>query len=266
MRKLSCLPTALALSLGLALSATAHATPVTLTFQQGANGYAGTQDTIVRSNETAAGTGQTGNGDSRGSNFGALASLSIDGDDGSPGSKPNQGLIRFDNLFGTGAGQIGAADTIVSAVLTLQVFDVGSGMTVHNLLTPWSQGTATWNSLGNGLQVDGVEVGTQVLASFGANNSSGNVPVGALTIDLTSSLQAVQAGTLPGFGWALLPFVAGTNGIDVHSSEAAELALRPLLTVQVQQASAVPEAGSLALALCGLGLVGLAGLRARRHV
>jgi hypothetical protein len=253
--------TRLSLAVGLALSATAHAAPVTLTFQQGVNGYTGTQDTIVRSNETASGTGQTGNGDSRGLNFGSLTSLSIDGDDGSPGSKPNQGLIRFDNLFGTGAGQIGAGDTIVSATLTLQVFDVGSGMTVHNLLTNWNASTATWNSLGNGLQVDGVEVGTQVLASFGANNSSANVATGALNIDVTSSLQGVQAGTLPGFGWALLPFAAGTNGIDVHSSEALDLALRPVLTVQVQ---AVPEAQSLALVLAGLGALGLMSRRRTR--
>lgn len=253
--------TRLSLAIGLALSATAHAAPVTLTFQQGVNGYTGTQDTIVRSNETAAGTGQSSNGDSRGRNFGSLAVLSIDGDDGSPGSKPNQGLIRFDNIFGTGAGQIGAGDTIVSATLTLQVFDVGSGLTVHNLLTNWNASTATWNSLGNGLQVDGVEVGTQVLASFGANDSSANVGLGALNIDVTSSLKGVQAGTLPGFGWALLPFAAGTNGIDVHSSEALDLALRPVLTVQVQ---AVPEAQSLALTLAGLAAVGaFGGLRRR---
>lgn len=258
MRTLSTLPTALALGLALSVTATAHAAPVTLTFQQGLNGYTGAQDTIVRSNETASGTGQSGNGDSRNSNFGSLVSLSIDGDDGSPGSKPNQGLIRFDNLFGTGAGQIGAGDTILSATLTLQVFDVGSGLTVHNLLTNWNASTATWNSLGNGLQVDGVELGTQVLASFGANNSSANVGLGALSIDVTSSLQGMQAGTLPGFGWALLPFAAGTNGIDVHSSEATELALRPMLSVQVQ---AVPEAQSLALALAGLGAVGLLSRR-----
>src|SRR3989344_4899287 len=226
MRTLSCLPTALALGLALSATDTAHAAPITLTFQQGLNGYTGTQDTIVRSNETASGTGQSGNGDSRNSNFGSLVSLSIDGDDGSPGSKPNQGLIRFDNLFGTGAGQIGAGDTILSATLTLQVFDVGSGLTVHNLLTNWNASTATWNSLGNGLQVDGVELGTQVLASFGANNSSAN----------------------------------GRNG---HPSEATELPLRPVLTVQVQ---AVPEAQSLALALAGLGAVGAVGLLSRRRV
>lgn len=234
-----------------ALQLPALAANQTLSFQQGLNGYAGTQDTIVRSNETATGTGQSSSGDSRGLNFGSLDLLSIDGDDGSPGNKPNQGLIRFDQLFGNAAGQIRAGDTIVSATLTLAVFDVGSGFTVHDLLTDWTQGSATWNSLGNGIQADGSEAAAGALASFGANNSSANVGTGTLVIDLTASLQAVQAGTLPGHGWALLPFASGTNGIDLRSSEYAVLADRPLLTVEV---SPVPEAGTWALMLAGLGL------------
>ena len=230
----------------------------TLTFQQGVNGYTGTQDAIVRSNETATGSGQSSSGDSRGRNFGALDFMSIDGDDGSPGSKPNQGLIRFDNVFGSGAGQIKASDTIVSATLSLEVFDVGSGMTVHDLLVDWSQGTVTWNSLVNGIQLNNVEASSTALASFGANNSSGNVAVGTLNIDVTSSLQGMQAGTLPGFGWALMPFASGTNGIDIHASEYAIAHVRPLLTVQV---AAVPEPEALGLLLAGLGVVGMVARR-----
>lgn len=73
---------------------------------------------MIRSNETVMGSGQTSNGDSRGRVFGTLDYVSVDGDDGNPGNKPNQGLLRFDNLFGNVAGQIASTDTIVSAKLT----------------------------------------------------------------------------------------------------------------------------------------------------
>jgi hypothetical protein len=223
----------------------------TLTFQEGLNSYIGTQDTIVRSNETAAGSGQGSNGDSRGLSFGGLDFLSIDGDDGSPGSKPNQGLIRFENLFGNLVGQINPGATIHSAALTLTVFDVGSGLKVHDMLAPWSE-SSTWNSLVNGISTDGIEAAVSAIATFGANNSSANVPTGALVINVTSSLLAMQSGTNLQ-GWALIPFAAGTNGIDVRSSESTFLSQRPLLTVQV---TPVPEPETYALMLAGLGLVG----------
>lgn len=236
----------------LALATSAAQATTTLSFQQGVAGYTGTQDTMIRSNETGAGAGQSGNGDSRGRNFGALDFLSIDGDDGSPGAKPNQGLIRFDQLFGIGAGRINPGDTIVRATLTLVAFDPGSGLRLHDMLTDWAQGTATWNSLGNGVQV-GTEAGPQLL-SIGADNSTANVTAGVLNFDVTASLIGAQLGTLPGHGWLLNPFANGTNGIDVRSSEHAVLAERPLLTVQI---TPVPEPASLLMLALGMAAVGL---------
>ena len=184
------------LALGaLALAAGAQAT-TTLSFQQGVAGYTGAQDTMVRSADA------TGN-------YGAFDFISVDGDDGSPGLQPNHGLLRFDAVFGAGAGQVQPGDTIVSATITLNVTNPGSGMSVYDLLIDWAQGTATWAGLGAGVQADGVEAAATPLAVFGANTSAENVPTGTLVIDVTASLQAVQAGSLPGFGWALLPF---TNG------------------------------------------------------
>lgn len=237
-----------------ALLATAgSAAAATLTFQEGVDGYVGTQDTMVRSNETASGSGQSSPGDSRDLSFGGLDFVSVDGDDGSPGSKPNHGLIRFDSIFGNGPGQIKPTDTINSATLTLQVFDPGSGMNVHNMLASWSE-TSTWNSLGNGVQADGVEAGSTAIATFGANNSSANVPNGPLTIDVLSSLLFAQGGGTFN-GWALLPFAAGTNGIDIRSSEFATVAQRPLLTVDVTPVPVPAALPLMASALSGLGLV-----------
>lgn len=248
-RRRGAVAAALGCALAAAASAPAQAGPTTLSFQQGAGGYTGTQDTMIRSNETGS------PGDSRNVNYGALTYVSVDGDDGSPGLKPNHGLLRFDAVFGTGPGRIGPLDTIVSATVTLTVFDAGSGMTVHDLLVDWQQGSATWNSLGNGVQADGVEAVAMPIATFGADNASANVPVGPLSFDVTASLRAVQSGTLPGYGWALLPFVNGTNGIDFRSSEyLADATARPLLTVQV---TPVPEPGTWALLAAGLAATGL---------
>ncbi len=250
-----------ALTLIAAAIAAAAALPAaadTLSFQEGVNGYTGTADTMVRSNETAAGSAQSSNGDSRGRNFGSVDFISVDGDDGSPGAKPNHGLVRFDNLFGSNAGQILPTHQIDSATLRLNVFDVGSGFTVHNLLIQWQEATVTWNSVANGIQADGSDAASAALASFGANNSSANVATGWLAIDVTSSLQAMQAGTLANNGWALIPFVAGTNGIDIHTREFATASLRPELVVNV---TAVPEAGTLAMLVAGLGVLGLLARR-----
>lgn len=227
----------LVLAAVLAAALPSHAAD-TLSFQQGLAGYTGTQDTMLRSADVN-------------DSYGSEDYVSVDGDDGSPGLKPNQGLLRFDDLFGAAAGQIHAGDTIVSATLTLQVFNPGSGMSLHDMLAPWS-GASTWNSLGNGVQANGMEAALAPVWTGGANDGAENIGTGALVIDVTSSLLAMQGGATH-YGWALLPFVNGTNGIDFNASEYFMQAERPLLTVEIMP---VPEPGSVALMLAGLGLVG----------
>lgn len=225
------------------LVAVLPAAATTLSFQQGQNGYSGTHDTTLMSSDfnTAHGGDDT---------------ASIDASDG---GSPNQVLLRFDDLFGNGPGQIRSTDTIVSAKLRFTVDSEGSGILFHDMLKPWDEATITWNSAGNGIQTDGVEAATTPFFSLGANDGEKNIAGSSFEADVTASLRAAQAGTVPGYGWALLPFMPdGTNGVDFFTREAFVASQRPLLLVEV---SAVPEPGTYALLLGGLAAVGLVSRR-----
>lgn len=196
-------------------SAGADATSLTHTFQQGAAGYGGQVDTNIR-------------GEEPGTPGGSLAEISIDASDG---GFPSQGLLRFDGVFGPGAGQIGADRVITSATLTLQVTSAGSGIRFHEMLQAWDAALITFASAGDGIQADGIEAALSPVFEVGANDPGSNVGEGPLVLDVTLAMQRAQAGLAP-FGWALLPFVPeGTNGIDFYSAEWDTVAERPLLSV-----------------------------------
>jgi hypothetical protein len=217
----------------------------TYTFQQGLNGYAGTRDTMLAQSEPALALG--------GQDF-----VSIDASDG---GLPNHGLLAFGGLFGTGAGQIKPTESIVSARLQLQIDSAGSGFTLHNMLIDWSEATATWNSFGGGIQANGIEAETTPFLSLGGNNGDSNVSEGLLTLDVTASLRRVQAGSVPGYGWAFLPFMPdGTNGVDFFSREYFATADRPRLIVEV---TPVPEPQTWLLLIAGLAGATAMARRAR---
>ena len=182
----------------------------TLTFKQGINGYSGTVDTFIHG-----GTPDTNNS--------AATELNVDNED--LGGKV-QSLIRFDDIFGSQPGQIAWYDTINSAFLELEV--TGSGgdsLQIYEMLQNWTD-SATWNSLGNGIQADGVEAATTSVATTAFVNP------GKLTIDVTASLQAWQANPNANYGWAFLS--TGTDGVDFYSAEGGNA---PRLVVDVNQDS-----------------------------
>ncbi len=171
-----------------------------VTFRQGAGGYLGTVDTQL---SQAAPT----------QSYGSTAVLGVDkGTD-------VQVLLRFDDIFGSLAGQIPAGATIVSATLGLQTTNAGNGAALHRMLTNWS-GTSTWNSLVNGVQANGVEAAAAATVVTGATNT------GQSQFDVTSSVQAWLAGAA-NLGWVFLS--QGTNGWDFYSAQGAT---PPLLTVR----------------------------------
>ncbi|MDZ4817966.1 MAG: DNRLRE domain-containing protein [Planctomycetota bacterium] len=205
-------------------------------FQNGLNGYSGTQDTFISSNETGTSAGQSSSGDARGMSFGTLDFLNVDADDGSPGAKPNQTLIRFDDIVGLGSGQIAPGTDIDSAKLMLEAFDAGNGFRIHQMLVDWSE-ASTWNSMVDGVQTDSTEAGPAILPTFT------NVSSGTIEIDVTSLVQAYIDGSATNYGWLIAPILNGTDGVDFRSSEYGTLNLRPRLEVVLPEP--VPLAGDL---------------------
>jgi hypothetical protein len=171
-------------------------------FQNGVAGYAGTLDAeLLQATPTV--------------NRGAAADFSIDGDDPNGTGNDNHVLIQFQDIIGSGPGQIPAGSQVVInlAQLVVEGFDPGDGASVHRMLQPWDE-NVTWAASfgGNGIQTTGIEaVALQDSLVAGAT--------GRVEINVTSSVQAWVLDPTLNFGWALLP--VGNNGWDIRSSESS---------------------------------------------
>lgn len=184
----------------------------TTTFQQGVGGYTGATDTYIEaaSPDTAYG------------------SASVLVSDGAPFS---QALIRYDNLFGSGAGQVPLGATILSAKLSILTGATASdeslsSMSLHPLTVPFSD-TSTWNSMEEGVSL-GSEAGSAPEFSL--------VPdvAGAYAIfDVSDSIAAFAAAAALGqnlnFGWLINP--SGIDGWRFDSSEGPTIGDRPVLSI-----------------------------------
>jgi len=182
----------------------------TRTFRQGASGYAGAMDTFIEQAAPAA----------------AHGSDSVIVVDGSP---LTQGLVRFDNLLGNGAGLIPPGATVLSAKLSILTGPSSTNsdssanvMSAHRMLVPWSV-SSTWDSLAGGVSRDGAEA--SVAADF---SLTPNVLNAWAVFDVTGTVQAWASGAA-NWGWLLSP--SGTDGWRWVSSESSVIADRPVLEV-----------------------------------
>ncbi len=195
--------------------------PVRVSFQHGVDDYTGTVDTFIQENAPTA-------------NSSVAVELGFDGDDPSGSGLAVQALIRFDDIFGDGPGQIPLDSQIAYAKLELNVTNEGDSFELHRMMTSWDD-TATWDSLVDGVQADGVE------AMGVIDETSGFVSTGIAPIDVTDSLLAWQADPSSNHGWVLLP--TGGNGVDFHSAEGINA---PRLVIGLHP---IPEPTSLTLAM-----------------
>jgi hypothetical protein len=211
-------------------------------FQQGfveqGIAYTGTQDTYLISGSPTA--------NAQGSDGIVLT-------DNSP---VNQGLIRFDSLFGGAANQVPAGATITQATLTIVTGpssdnndQSASTISLYRMLAGNFNESSTWNSMTNGVSTDGTEASNTAEAS-----TVPNLRDIAMHFDVTATLQAWSDDPSSNRGWAIIN--AGTDGWRFNSSESADTFARPMLEIRY----AVPEPASLSI----LGIVAFALARRPR--
>ena len=221
-----------------------------LTFQEGFNAYTSMQDTELDSSSP---------GTIRGTN----SEIELDN------SPQRVGLIRFDNIFGSGPNQIPFGSIINSATLTVRVSDAslpGANITLHRMLVDWDE-TSTWTSMGGGIQLDDVE------ASFMPDSILPNPDqLGSQTFSgLNATLQA-WSNSSPNYGWVIVWMIGNDDEDDeddedneqlwrFYSSDELTAAFRPILTVDYTPAIVVTNtnnagAGSLRQAILDANALG----------
>ena len=186
--------------------------PATSGFRQGVNGYTGTVDTYVRMDQPT-------------NQFANAGIVLIDND-----APIAHGLIRFDNIFGSGPGQVPPnpyTTWIEWARLTLRTSNDGDPIWFHRMLVPWNE-TNNWNELstsGPGLQADNVEMAAVPDFTFTGSNPVPRVD----TFDVTATVRGWLAGDFPNYGWGITNQIA--NGWQFDSSENTNVTNRPLLEI-----------------------------------
>jgi hypothetical protein len=139
-------------------------------------------------------------------------------------------LVRFENLFGDGFGQIPTNAVIVSADLTLNFTDSGDGSPLYRMLIPWDATNETWTSMGNGVDQDDIESRSTFDSQIGVVDGSGSTSTGPGTVSVLPDVLAWQAGAAD-YGWAMPGWSGNTDGTGFSPGEAANIPDRPRLRV-----------------------------------
>jgi len=207
-----------------ATAAEAATTHVKASFQEGIGGYLGTVDTRLTS-------------DNPNTSYAGDVNLRVAF--AQAGSGERQTLLRFDNLFGPAGGQIPVGSKVQLALLTVNTTSAGDGAQFRRMLLPWSD-NATWNSTGGGtggfnlapgVQPDGVEASNQVTAEAGDASGSPNYSIWSAPIDVIDDINFWAGNPSANNGWAILPWLGGTQLLQFSSSEESLVTQRPRLTV-----------------------------------
>ncbi|WP_425614262.1 DNRLRE domain-containing protein [Anatilimnocola sp. NA78] len=168
-------------------------------FRQGVDGYTGAEDAALLQASPDL-------------NLGTDISVYVDA---ANAGNESQVLLKFNDIVGTGPGQIPAGSRIHAAALTLasaNANSMGAGGRFFTMQQPWTEATATWNLFGNnGIQPDGIEASTTFNTQAGNAGLAPTVQGGFNPFDVTADLQAWVSGAQQNNGWAILPWAGGTD-------------------------------------------------------
>jgi hypothetical protein len=198
--------------------------PVTIqTFRQGLAGYIGSKDTQIWQEAPS-------------TSYAASEDIVVDLDTSTTlaGNQVGQGLVRFDSIFGTNAGQVPTNAIIQSAKLVLftptnvsgSSYESSDVFRLHRMIIDWND-SATWDSLGGGVSADNIEAASA--ATFSLIPAVDGAPA---IFDVTSDVDLFRTGTA-NRGWLLRPSTTGSgNGWTFKSSEASlDQTQRPTLEI-----------------------------------
>lgn len=190
------------------------ASPTTVSFQDGvypAANYAGTLDTYIwDTNPNTA--------------YGTATAMVIDTTGGGSLTDQRKGLLKFD------ISSIPTNATIVGARLDLNITAEGQGWAFYKVLVPWTE-ASTYNSLVGGIATDGIKAATTPDCINGINldTVTGNV---RNNMNL-ATIQDWVTNPTHNYGWVLeCQDLAGGDGIQFATREAAVAATRPKLTIR----------------------------------
>jgi hypothetical protein len=192
--------------------------PAVATFQQGVNGYTGTFERRI--GDDFATSGQNG------SDF---QQYFVDGP--GTGSADQLDLIRFDNIFGTGPGQIPLGSVINFATLTYTTSTVSNAPTagpygVSRMLVPFD-GTTTYSSFTGGpSEANGTF--SRMNGAFVSGTALAIPANGTAVATVTGHIQDMALGA-PNHGFAVR--AETTDGWSINTIGNSTLARRPLLIV-----------------------------------
>jgi len=202
------------------------ASTASIEFRQGQNGYVGTVDTRL----------QQDNPNSDNSSTTALFSdyNSFDPENLSQYlDDQSQVLIRFDQIVGQEISKIPKGSLVHGAVLTLvsNTSDApGDGGQLFAMRQPWAS-NASWNSFSSGVQANGIEANIAPSAVAGNATGTARVEGGWNLFDVTRDVQSWINAPAENNGWAILPWLNGSNGWAIQSSESQLVRERPQLSV-----------------------------------
>ncbi len=139
-----------------------------------------------------------------------------------------EGLLRFDNIIGTNPGQVPPGATIVQADLIMTLTGSGTGSPLYRMKVAWDDPT-TWNIMGGGVQIDGVEAETNYYSAIGTI-LGGSTGIGAgMRVSVLPDVQAWVNGT-NNYGW-VMPDWTNTSSFIFAPSESVNISDRPRLIV-----------------------------------